>query len=296
MGPVRHALARPPRATLAVLLLIIAATVETADAVIYRWTDTAGRVHYTQDLNRVPAAQRAAAQAAAQEKKPDRLQSYETGSRQADKARPSQAAVRPRWEGGTHVVPFRRVNTVLAVDVTLNDTVTAPFLFDTGASDISLPLHVAEQLGLRIGPDTPTVLYNTANGVVSSPIVELDAVQIGTARMERVRAHVNPSLQIGLLGGTFFNNFIYQIDTAAGVITLRRNEGVRGGYAEAQWRERFMTLRQPLEKIEERLASGLVRRAGVLQKLHNLRDRLRVDLEALEREANRHEVPQTWRY
>ena len=40
-----------------------------ASAEIYRWTDASGRVHFTQDLARVPRAYRAAAKAAAEQGK-----------------------------------------------------------------------------------------------------------------------------------------------------------------------------------------------------------------------------------
>jgi len=183
----------------------------------------------------------------------------------------------------------------MMVDVRLNDRVVAPFLADTGASGIAIPQTLAQELGIRVGSDTPTVMVGTANGVIEEPLVRLDSVQLGGARVEGLHANVSSSMSFGLLGGAFFNNFIYQVDAAAGAITLVPNEGVRSGLTEAQWRARFRSLREPLDALETRLASGQDRRAGRISELETHREVLRRELGALEDEANRAGVPQAWR-
>ena len=117
----------------------------------------------------------------------------------------------------------------MVVDVTLNDRVSAPFVVDTGASDVSIPAELANQLGIRIGPETPYRRYTTANGIIAKPVVMLDSVQAGEARLEQVRASVSSSMEVGLLGGAFFNNFTFQIDPASNLIAVTRNDRVRAG-------------------------------------------------------------------
>jgi clan AA aspartic protease (TIGR02281 family) len=178
--------------------------------------------------------------------------------------------------------------------VVLNDQVEAPFLVDTGASGISIPDAIARRLGVRIDADTPRIPVQTAAGIVAEPLIELDSVQVGAARVERLSALVNSSMDVGLLGGTFFNNFVYQVDAAAGVITLRPNEGIRGGFSEEQWRDRFRSARAELARLERYVAgpdgSG-ARRAELERNLLGLRDAF----DALQREANEAGVPRSWR-
>jgi clan AA aspartic protease (TIGR02281 family) len=183
----------------------------------------------------------------------------------------------------------------MRVTARVNDQLDVPFLIDTGASGVSLPSHVAEQLGIRVGPETPTVHVTTANGVVSRAVVPLGAIELGRARVERLEATINPSMGIGLLGGTFFNNFVYRVDAAESVITLVPNDQIRGGLRERDWRQRFQRIRDPLTRLEAHLDRGMVQRKGELAILEQRRAELRARLEELETEANRLDVPHTWR-
>lgn len=260
-----------------------------ASAEIYRWTDTQGRVHFTEDLGQVPAGQRAAAAEAARRRaaSPSRLQTYE---------RP-ESSPRPQPYAGSRVlhVPFVKRGGAMLVQVRINDRVTAPFLVDTGASDVAIPASVAARAGIRVRSDAPRALYQTANGLVSKPLVTLDSIEVGEARLEDVRGSVSDAMEVGLLGGTFFNNFTLQIDPAASVLTLVRNDGVRSGLSERQWRDRFRELRGKLDRVERYLEENeLTSRARVTQ-LEEARDRLARELEALETEADRSAVPQGWR-
>ncbi len=256
---------------------------------IYRWSDGAGREHFTQDLNQVPARHRdAARKAAAKPAGRDPLQTYA--------APPSaRAPGRTPWQRGTHEIHFERYGTLMMVQVKLNDRVVVPFLADTGASGISIPHAVAQELGIRIDADTPTVMVGTANGNVVEPLISLDSVQVGSARVEGLKANVSSSMRFGLLGGTFFNNFVYQVDAAAGRITLRANDLVRAGLTRSQWRERFNQLQAPLAALDERLESGADRRAGRVAELEKHRRALQHELAQLEGIADRAQVPQGWR-
>jgi clan AA aspartic protease (TIGR02281 family) len=284
-----------PRARwLAVALL--AAAPAGAEGEIYRWTDAQGGIHFSRELGEVPPAARSGAVEDARARTPSRLQTYET----APAPEAAEAAMVPsvrseRLVPGRELrIPFTRNGTLMLVQVLLNDRVEAPFLIDTGASGISIPDRVARQLGLRIDADTPRLQVQTASGVVAEPVIQLESVQVGPARVERLAALVNSSMEIGLLGGSFFNNFVYQVDAAAGVITLRPNESVRGGLAEGQWRERFRDARSDLDRLAGYAADlddDSPQRPHVERNLRGLHEAL----EALEREANAAEVPRSWR-
>jgi len=273
------------RGTAALLGAIVLAGSTPVGAEIYRWTDEQGELHFTQSLDQVPPRHRAAAKAEAEAARPGRLQRYPTASPPASASRHARSLQ----------IPFRRHGTLMLVDVRLNDSVEAPFYVDTGASGISLPAPVAERLGLGAGPETPHVYVRTANGVASHALVNLDSVEVAGARVEGLEATVNPSMEVGLLGGAFFNHFVYQVDAAAGVITLAENPDLRGGVGAEEWRERFRRVREPLGRLESHLETSALAGPGRREELETRRTELERSLEALEREANRLGVPAAWR-
>jgi clan AA aspartic protease (TIGR02281 family) len=268
-----------------------------AQAEIYQWTDASGRLHFSQDLSQVPAAKREQAiQAASAPKARDPLQVYSSGGGGAAAPAPRAAS---RRSGGTMRIPFKRQGTLMRVDVLLNDRVKAPFLIDTGASDVSMPAWVARELGLDL-ESARTHYYRTANGVVQNRVVMLDSVDLGGARVENVPASISKSMSIGLLGLSYFNHFEYQIDPAAGIVTLRENGEVesgrlRGGRREGQWRREFETLAQRREAIEAAIDEVGSNRARRKQELREAIDEVERQLEVLEAEADEARVPMRWR-
>jgi len=198
-----------------------------------------------------------------------------------------------------HQIRVDRTGSVLRVNVTLNDQVTAPFYVDTGASDVVLPESVARQLGLDLS-GARTAYYGTANGTIEQSLVTLDSVSLGSARAERVPASVSKTMSVGLLGLSFFNHFRYRVDPVAGVITLQANGLVeagliRGGRSEAQWRTQFAGLasrRDSLRGALERANPNRSRqRASLVAEVEEVDRQLRV----LEDEADEARVPMFWR-
>jgi len=283
-------------------LLLLAPAGSLADGQIYRWVDRAGALHFTSDLLEVPRSQRSAARARAEADRPSRLQTYSRtgsspaaapGTTAAAQARPARAT--SSAPGRTMQIPFERRDTLMVVDVVLNDQVRAPFLVDTGASGVSIPAAVVARLGIRIDSDTPRLQVQTAAGIVSEPVVQIDAIQVGPARVEGLDALVNSSMDIGLLGGTFFNNFVYEVDAAAQVMTLRPNDLIRAGFSESHWRRRFTELRVNVARLEAHLDGDTLSRGARREELEVGLETARAALDALHREANVVGVPRTWR-
>jgi clan AA aspartic protease (TIGR02281 family) len=278
-----------------------------ASAEIYRWTDESGTIHFTENIEEVPIAHRERARPATSTSTRDRIQSF------APPASAPSAMSAGIARAGTGSSAEKRVYRIrvapgmggMRVNVRLNDRVVAPFLIDTGASDVVIPEAVAQQLGIEVGPNTMKARYGTANGVIESPVVLLDSVELQGARADDVRASISASMPIGLLGLSFFNRFTYRIDATAGIVTLVPNEGggsgeagraVRGGRTETQWRNEFRALRQrvamvdhyyddldPLRQNNDRLAA-------------RAREQFERELEFLEKQADRARVPDAWRY
>ncbi len=278
----------------AVVLWLAAAAVSHAE--VYRWVEASGELHFTTELHEVPAQQRGAAERGAASR------AATSGTLSRASAAPALAAASRRSSAASSVytVEVGRAGTSMIVPVRLNDRVTAPFLIDTGATDVLLPQAVAEELGIRIGPDTRRVRYATANGVVEHPVVTLESVDLGGARVEGVPASVSPSLSVGLLGLSFFNHFTYEIDAAQGLVRLRPNQLVeqgliRGGRSEAQWRAEFASLDGRRRAVEEARDGSPSSRGRERARLQSLLADLGRDSEVLSAEADQARVPETWR-
>jgi len=96
---------------------------------------------------------------------------------------------------------------------------TVDFLLDTGASAVTLGQAQAEALGLA-WRDAPRALAHTALGSVEARLLELDEVQLGPLRAQRVGAAVLPAaLPQVLLGNSFLGRFDWRREGA--VLTLR---------------------------------------------------------------------------
>jgi clan AA aspartic protease (TIGR02281 family) len=276
-------------AQIAAAALIVAGLCSPARGDIYRWTDADGRVHFTQDLSRVPARARAEAERSAR---------AETRGAPSSSAPPSALARFPRARfraGGAIEIPFERQGNAMVVYARINDAITAPFIVDTGASDVVIPAHVARAAGIVVAPDAPRQTYQTANGVIESPVVSIGSVEVGAARVENVRGSLSDGMSVGLLGGTFFNHFTMKIDPAEESITLYPNAQVKGGAGQAEWRARFTEIRRDLAALDAHLAGGALINDDRVRTLAEKRAGLVAALEALEQEANAAGVPQAWR-
>jgi len=283
---------------------LLAAPLPAARAEIYIWTDADGHVHYTQDLQGVPADQRGEARRRAAETPPsDKMQTFSNGAAAVAPMAPRRAFSGAAARGGprVHHIPVERAGNGMIVPVRLNGRVVAPFLIDTGASYVLVPAAVAEEAGITIGPDTRKLQFGTANGVVEQAVVTLDSVELGTATAEDVPASISPSLSVGLLGLSFFNRFTYQVDAANGVLTLVENDlaengDLRGGRSESQWRGEFNALRQRLEAIDARRTMVPSSHSRMLSALDEQQEATEHELEQLDAEADGARVPDNWRH
>lgn len=276
---------------LAVTMVVLAATPASAGSAIYKWVDADGHTHFTQDLGQVPPQHRKAAQLSVHRVRTRDVQTFEASG----PAKSGGVRTRGYAKGGVLEIPFEMRGSAMWVYVKVNDRVTAPFIVDTGASDVAIPAHVANRAGITVTEDTPHATYQTANGLVRKPIVHVDSIQVGDARVEGVRSSVSDNMPVGLLGGTFFNNFTFQIDAAAQMITLRPNPLVRGGMPQQQWRERFRDVHRRIAKVTNYLDTNILTDASRVRQLEKKQAAFEVELENLEDEADLAGVPQAWR-
>jgi aspartyl protease family protein len=270
---------------------------------IYTWTDADGRSHYTQDLQGVPPEHRGAARERAnQAETPSKVQTFSNAPAAPAPGAARRAMARRASSGGgrVHRIPVERAGTGMIVPVRINGRVVAPFMVDTGASYVLIPQAVADEAGIEVGPQSRTMQFSTANGVVEQAIVTLDSVELLSASADDVPASISPSMQIGLLGLSFLNRFTYQVDAAAGVLTLIENDlaeggDLRGGRSENQWRMEFAGLLRRIEEIDARREATPASRSRQLNQLDEDEAEAERQLEVLDAEADQANVPDAWR-
>lgn len=92
------------------------------------------------------------------------------------------------------------------------------FLVDTGATEVALPLAMAERLGLSLRPGG---MSKTANGMVQTWTTRLDSLDLGGLVARNVRATVLPNMPGDevLLGMSYLKHL--EMIQRDGVLTLR---------------------------------------------------------------------------
>ena len=74
---------------------------------------------------------------------------------------------------------------------TINE-LSVTFLLDTGATQVSIPAHIADELQLESFGSYPV---QTANGTVTVYRTKIDQLSIGNIFLYNVAAHINPAMK-----------------------------------------------------------------------------------------------------
>ncbi len=130
-------------------------------------------------------------------------------------------------EAGRITVPVRRVGNLLIVTTRVNGSRDAHLILDTGASHTILSPDVAHDLGLLGDPASHLVTLNTAGGPVQAEMVRVESIRIAEAEVQNSLAAIyalpdSPPGIDGLLGLTFLRQFQVTLDTAKGLLYLRK--------------------------------------------------------------------------
>ncbi len=113
-------------------------------------------------------------------------------------------------------VEMRRRGGVFEVDVTFNDSVTTPMIFDTGASFVAISAPFAAKIGLNPQPTDPTVqLHDATGGVTAAKLMTIPTVRVGPFTANNVDCVVLPPDKRDvplLLGQSFINRFTHKVE------------------------------------------------------------------------------------
>ena len=143
-----------------------------------------------------------------------------------DPGKPKASTV--SMDGSRIVVPLERDGKSFYVRLKLNNTASARFMLDTGASAMQVSRAMAKKLKLgRLRAQTVPVML-ASGGYVRGHLVDIKEVAIGPAKVNNVKAIVldkdNMGLNDGLLGMSFLENFIFSIDTQKGQLILEKRK------------------------------------------------------------------------
>jgi aspartyl protease family protein len=125
--------------------------------------------------------------------------------------------------GEETLVSLHRARGNWIAEVRLNDSRTARFVVDTGASACVISPELAADLGVRPGPRAEMIPMQVVGGVTAGPRVTLASMRVGDAEVENVAAvihSIGPGID-GLLGNSFLGRFTVTLDPDRGVLVLR---------------------------------------------------------------------------
>ncbi|MFP4130541.1 MAG: retropepsin-like aspartic protease family protein [Thiohalospira sp.] len=93
------------------------------------------------------------------------------------------------------------------------------FVIDTGASDVSIPARLGEELGLEPGA---SLAYRTANGRIQAHATRIERLTLGPLELRDVRASLNPAMDDRevLLGMSALEAL--ELEQRSGRLTLRQ--------------------------------------------------------------------------
>jgi hypothetical protein len=122
---------------------------------------------------------------------------------------PTPSLLTPR---GPQEIKIERRGDTYRVPVRINDTITLPFLLDTGASDLVIPADLALTLmragALTSGDFIGKSRYRLASGAEEvSDLVVIREVQVGAHPVSNVTASISPPQGEPLLGQSFLSKF-----------------------------------------------------------------------------------------
>jgi clan AA aspartic protease (TIGR02281 family) len=186
-------------------VVIQLSNVDRAFADWFQWVDSGGVLHLTDKLENIPESYR-------------------------EQASPLDIPhTPPPPEPESVSIPLKAEGQVAIVSALINGRTPADLIVDTGATYTVISYDMAGELQINVNENTPVTELQTANGVITAPVVELESVDVGGMKLSRVKAAVHDFSTArpvaGLLGLNFLKHFRVDIDTTAHTLHLQRREG-----------------------------------------------------------------------
>lgn len=208
----------------------------------------------------------------------------------AEPPRPSLATPPP-----SYTVPLRRDGNTLIVDAVVGGTLPTRLLLDTGAEFTVISTAAARRLALNL-KDAAVIPLRSASGIFLAPLLKVPSIAVGDATVLDVEVIVHdatPGID-GLLGMSFLDSFLVTISTSTErlVLTPLADEAepeVYGGRPKDWWVRKFRFYRTQIDSLRNYLDG---RSAPQVERTLRY---LRIELDALDRQASLAGVPRRWR-
>lgn len=127
---------------------------------------------------------------------------------------------------GKQRVRLKRIGNGLFAEATINRKTKAMLLVDTGATNVMLSQRIAVKLGLDLRGAKKAQAKLASGKVIPARVVFLKELRVGKARIENIPAIIleqeNGEIYDGLLGMSFLDQFIFQIDAKNGELILQK--------------------------------------------------------------------------
>ena len=141
------------------------------------------------------------------------------------KVEPPPAPAVPTESLHETAVELERKGSSYYVGAKLNGSVDVSYLYDTGASITTVDKATLDKLGVQIPANAATIRTSTANGVVEVPLIVLDSIDVGGARVTGgfTVSQCEPCAdgrKIGLLGLNFSRRYLTTLDEGSKKLRL----------------------------------------------------------------------------
>ncbi len=261
---------------------------------IYKWTDSNGKIHFTDNPARIPDAYR------------HQIETHTSKEVLSNPFVPRPARPQPNVSaapsGATHpsqtfVVPLKRAGNAWFIRATLNGFARASLMVDTGASLTVISTQTAQRLGLNLDR-AALIPMRSASGTFLAHLTKVRSMKVGNALVKDVEVVVHdiaPGRERGLLGMSFLDHFNVTIHTLQDTMVLKPLDQVAGvslygGKSQSWWQSKFRFYRRQVSLID----AYLDKRNS--PQLEQSRRYFRSELAILERRARLASVPRAWRY
>jgi len=180
------------------LLLLGAFHPTHSSATLYKWIDSGGTVHFSDNIDDVPPAYR----------------------------NDIKIITEPHEKDWGTAISFDRTSMgLIVVEAILNDRVKAKMVFDTGANLVVISQELYRKLNQDLSSGDEVIKLHTNCGEVEGRSFVLQRVELEGARKEDVRSVIIPDTGAlkgfdGLLGLSFLGDFKIAIDYQNGKILL----------------------------------------------------------------------------
>ena len=177
---------------------------------VYRWTDANGSVRVTNNLSSVPENKRGDAQ-------PMRVFTIESVDE-------TNAVGQVELVQNSNTVLFSETASGIVTSSLINGAARRDAIVDTGSEIAVITTKLAKALGYDI-KTAREGRFRTPGGFVNAPVVELESIKIGSAKVKNVPAAVIDFKERGpvsaIIGMNFLSRFIFEIDYASKKITFQ---------------------------------------------------------------------------